>query len=68
MPEELIVVITVEGGCVQSVYLSNDQHVRAIVVDYDSNNTHTLRDDDCEITEVDADYDEDFVAEVMREL
>lgn len=68
MPEELIIVVVVEGGMVQSVYSSQEMpNVRIVVVDYDDMDSEdVVQGDTCSIDEPDLLYDEDFIAAVME--
>lgn len=70
MPEDLILVVVVDGGSVQSVIASQEiPSVRVIVVDYDDISTdHTLYDEPCSITEMDFTEDDDLIAAVMEAL
>jgi len=70
MPEDTIIVILVEGGCVQTVYANHDQqNIRVIVVDYDDMSTDTeIRGDNCDVFEMDLTEDDDYIAAVMEVL
>jgi hypothetical protein len=73
MPEELLVIITLEGGLVQTAYINNeDIPVRVIVVDYDEpyddNLVVSVQDNLCVVEEVILLQDEDFVSAVMEVL
>ncbi len=68
MPEELIIVVVVEGGMVQGVYSSQEMpNARVVVVDYDDLDSEDMvQGDTCSVSEPELLYDEDFIAAVME--
>jgi hypothetical protein len=70
VPDDLILVVLVDGGTAQVVYASHEApNIRVIVVDYDDLSTeNSVQGDLCSVTEMDLTEDDDYIAAVMEAL